>query len=228
VEAARVRLFELIKSTPHLDWLLLTKRPENFAKMLPSDWGSNGYANVWLGVSVENQTQANARIPILLGTAAAYRYLSCEPLVGPVLLPWEALTPMFAADDPRYYQPGGRGVDWVIVGGESGHGARPMHPDWARDLRDHCTSAGVAYLFKQWGEYAPISWREAAQAEKPKPSLTINRKGESVFTQVGHVCGFREADDVCMEKQGKGASGRLLDGRTWDEFPMLGGLHDHR
>jgi protein gp37 len=99
-------------------------------------------SNVWLGTSVEDQRWADIRIPQLLLTPAAVRFLSCEPLLGPVDL-W------------AYLELGG--IDWVIVGGESGHGARPMNPAWARSLRDQCRDAGVAFFFKQWGGRTPKS-----------------------------------------------------------------------
>lgn len=102
--------------------------------------------NVWLGVSVENQRWADIRIPALLDTPAAVRFLSCEPLLGPVTLdPWGGDGPPPA------------GLHWVICGGESGPGARPMHPDWARSLRDQCVAAGVPFLFKQWGAWLPCA-----------------------------------------------------------------------
>jgi protein gp37 len=127
----------MIRQTPCLQWLLLSKRPENFPRFLPEDWGC-GYHNVCLMVSTENQEWAERRIPILLGTPARWRGLSCEPLLGGIdLAPWLG------------------GLDWVIVGGESGKGARPMDPDWARSLRDQCAGAGVSYFFKQWGAWAP-------------------------------------------------------------------------
>lgn len=137
-------LFALIRETPHLDWLLLTKRPQNIAKMLPADWRA-GYPNVWLGTTVENQTEADRRIPHLLNVPARVRFLSCEPLLGPVDLTAHFLNPQGFTDTPR----------WVIAGGESGPGARPMHSDWARSLRDQCAAAGVPFFFKQWGEWAP-------------------------------------------------------------------------
>lgn len=96
--------------------------------------------NVWLGVSVENQQWADIRIPALLDTPAAVRFLSCEPLLGAVSL-------------ERWTRSHSDGIDWVIVGGESGPGARPMHVDWARQLRDQCEAADVSYLFKQWGQH---------------------------------------------------------------------------
>lgn len=107
--------------------------------------------NVWLGVSVEDQETANLRIPALLDTPAAVRWLSCEPLLGLISLPGlfpsdsEVLSPLGSPRRPT--------VDWVVVGGESGPCARPMHPEWARNLRHQCQSAGVPFLFKQWGEW---------------------------------------------------------------------------
>ncbi len=127
--------------------------------------------NVWLGTSVED-ARVRHRIEPLLETPAAVRFLSCEPLLGPLVLD-DYLFPRFAADDPRYYQPGGRGVDWVITGGESGEHARPCDPDWVREIRDECRLWGVAFFHKQWGGRTPKS------------------------------------------------GGRELDGRTWDEFPMV-------
>lgn len=133
----RDHLWTLIRSTPCLQWLLLTKRPQNFKRYLPADWG-DGYDNVCLMVSTENQHWAEKRIPILLDTPARWRGLSCEPLLGPV-------------DLTRWI---GR-IDWVIVGGESVKGARPMDPTWARSLRDQCTASNTAYFFKQWGAWTP-------------------------------------------------------------------------
>ncbi|MBY0430173.1 MAG: phage Gp37/Gp68 family protein, partial [Rhodospirillales bacterium] len=147
----RADLWTLISSTPHLLWLLLTKRPENIVRFLPEGW-MMGYPNVWLGTTVENQEQAEARIPHLLATPAARRFVSCEPLLGPLTL-------------PLLHPPHAR-LDWVIVGGESGPKARPMHPDWARSLRDQCADAGVPFLFKQWGEWLPGTQYTAALVVK--------------------------------------------------------------
>lgn len=222
VQAARARLFELIKATPWLDWLLLTKRPKFIAVMLPADW-DQGYPNVWLGTSVENQAAADKRIPELLAVPAAVRFLSCEPLLGPVDLSawlWEEAGPEWAGRNPA------PGIDWVIAGGESGGGARPMHPNWARGLRDQCVEAGVAFLFKQWGEYIPITWRQAFEDKNPKPSITLNCDGSSVYTQVAHLIGARDEGDVCMERVGKKAAGRVLDGRIWDEYPKAEAPHE--
>jgi protein gp37 len=163
--------------------------------------------NVWLGVSVETQQWADIRIPALLDTPAAVRFLSCEPLLGPVELEFihyydahcggcsGILSP---AHEPSCgVEPGKHwGIDWVIAGGESGRAARPMSLAWARSLRDQCKAAGVPFLFKQWGEWAPDS--------------TYDDRGQLVEAQT----------DESMTRIGKKAAGRELDGRTWDEFPQ--------
>ena len=142
---ARERVWSLIKQTPHLDWLLLTKRIGNAARMLPQDWGE-GYANAWLGISVVNQEEAARDIPKLLDTPARIRFLSMEPLLEHVdITPW--LMPR-AGDGAR--------VDWIIVGGESGPKARAMQPEWVRSLRVQCAAAHTAFFFKQWGEFLPV------------------------------------------------------------------------
>lgn len=168
--AWRVDLWALIRETPHLDWLLLTKRPQNIAKRLPVDWG-NGWANVWLGTSVENQEEADRRIPHLLTVPAAVRFLSCEPLLGPVDLAFSlSRNPIETASGllrRGMFSPSLeklRPIDWVIVGGESGTGARPMHPDWARELRYQCAAAGVPFFFKQWGEHDETGARVGKRA----------------------------------------------------------------
>ena len=139
-------LFRLIEETPRLDWLLLTKRPENVNAMIEahsyaSDAGLWLSVNdhVWIGTSVENQEQAERRIPRLLDMPAKLRFLSCEPLLGPV-----DLVPFLQ-----------KGIDWVIVGGESGPQARWMMPDWVRQVQADCEDANVPFFFKQWGEWAP-------------------------------------------------------------------------
>lgn len=125
------RLWALIRQTPFLDWQLLTKRPQRIAGSLPGDWGA-GYNNVWLGTSVEDE-RVLERVQHLVAVPAPVHFLSVEPLIGPIReLPL-------------------RGVDWVIVGGESGTGARPMREEWVTDIRIQCAEAGVAFFFKQWG-----------------------------------------------------------------------------
>ena len=133
----RARLWSLIEQTPYLDWLLLTKRPQNVLSLTP--WGDDWPSNVWIGTSIENQKLAELRLPYLLAVPAAVRFLSCEPLLGPLdLRLWF---------NRRCYNP----IDWVIAGGESGPHSRPMHPDWPLGILRQCQRAGVPFHFKQWG-----------------------------------------------------------------------------
>jgi len=125
------RLWSLIRQTPSLDWQLLTKRPHRIAESLPNDWGS-GYSNVWLGTSIEDE-RVLERVEHLAGVPALVRFLSVEPLIGPI----------------RHLPLGG--MDWVIVGGESGARARPLKKEWVIDIRRQCGEAHVAFFFKQWG-----------------------------------------------------------------------------
>jgi protein gp37 len=163
----RASLWQLIEETPHLDWLLLTKRPQNIKKMLPKGW-ANGWRNVWLGCTVENQVEAERRLPHLLGVPAFIRFLSMEPLLGPVDLTIDSLwnrncsscadgcfhCPETGAPECSACDATGKsdevGIDWIITGGESGPNFRSANPDWFRSLRDQCASADIPFLFKQW------------------------------------------------------------------------------
>lgn len=180
----RERLWELIAETPALDWLLLTKRPEYVSRFAP--WDNNWPSNVWIGVTAENQQWAARRIPILLQLPAAVRFVSCEPLLGPV--------------DLTSWIRGERRIDWVIAGGESGHKARPMNPEWVRKLRDQCADAAVPFHFKQWGHWRPDHDKAAS-----------TRKRLWIEGSEGHT--------ITLVRMGKHAAGRDLDGRIWDEFP---------
>lgn len=134
----RVELFQLIQECRGLDWLLLTKRPQNIRKMLPDDWGHEGYPNVWLGFTAEDQERYDQRWKVLASVPAAVRFVSYEPAIGPLRL---------HADEE--IQP-----DWLISGGESGPGARAMDPQWARDIVADCRKLGVSPFHKQWGAYS--------------------------------------------------------------------------
>lgn len=168
--------------------------------------------NVWIGTSCENQETANERIPQLLQIPAAVRFVSCEPLLGPIDLlhintgqvSWvDSLRGMGYGNDPndnRNY------IHWVIAGGESGHGARPMHPDWVRSLRDQCARALVPFFFKQWGEY-----------------MTIDSFNERILSETDRTktyTGFRTHDGIELIKVGKSKSGNLLDGKQLLQFPL--------
>ncbi|MGY6705891.1 phage Gp37/Gp68 family protein [Roseinatronobacter sp.] len=227
-------LWHLIARTPHLDWLLLTKRPQNIAKMLPDGYGApawgNGWPNVWLGTTAENQTEADRRIPHLLAVPAAVRFVSAEPLLGPVRLDTVNLderTWYDALDGAEYYDenlsgnvvpisgPGERSrLHWVICGGESGPGARPMHPDWARSLRDQCEAAGVAFFFKQWGEWhSGAGWDDNLDGY---PFGCFDDAGRWVHPVDQE---WASAGRQIMFKVGKKFAGRSLDGREWSQMP---------
>lgn len=253
-------LLALVQATPHLDWLLLTKRPEFWRQRVglaleyefydnPSreacervrfagEWYEEliAPANVWLGCTVENQ-KATARIPNLLSIPARVRFLSCEPLLGPLNLnaverPDDAymkaqghtgvITSIDEPDDYLYWQK--MGIHWIICGGESGQSARPMHPDWARSLRDQCQTAGIPFHFKQWGEWQAVydrdiddpDWRVCASTREAFP------KGRWLNLAGGQ--GFHGDRVHWMAPVGKKAAGRLLDGREWNEFPQVAAI----
>lgn len=193
-------------------------------------------ANLWLGVSCERQQEADARIPDLLATPAAVRFVSAEPLLGPIDFTANKLWhgPCAACQVENSAHPGsctaGKvGLDWIIVGGESGANARPMHPDWARSIRDQCVATGVPFFFKQWGEYREFDTgspevetvcndsddANAIAACAVRPSW-LSHDGQHYTSRKrlpeGLPCRL-------IEHVGKQAAGRLLDGRTWDQMP---------
>ncbi|KKX53812.1 phage Gp37/Gp68 family protein, partial [Brevibacillus borstelensis] len=185
--------------------------PEDAANIAPPGstlpkWPRWPLPNVWLGTSVENQKEADERIPLLLETPAAVRFLSCEPLLGPVDLEFTAQYEH--PDNEGYGVTAIKGLDWVIVGGESGPNARPMHPDWAEHLRDQCEEYGVPFFFKQWGEWAPVH------------ELRCNEPG------IKGKPWYNFDPDTALCRIGKERAGRVLDGQEWNEFP--GGERDAR
>lgn len=152
----RDEAWAIIKATPHLTYQVLTKRPERIAQHLPADWGPRGYSNVWLGVSVENQ-RWTSRISELALVVASRKFLSCEPLLGPLDLSAPLDDGGFGFGIPMI-----EAVDWVIVGGESGADARPMELEWARTIRDQCGKSGVAFFLKQLGGHPDARAHEKA------------------------------------------------------------------
>lgn len=248
-----VDLLDLIRRTPNLDWLLLTKRIGNWRARLReaamnckarametgepidnlwmwiSEWanGRNPPANVWLGATVINQDEADRDVPKLLAVPARVRFLSIEPMLGPIRLDIEhdwlgrSAGGPFCPDCPERgvgidpvdhrgclgeitdeapYE----GLDWIICGGESGPHARPMHPDWVRSLRDQCAAAGVAFMLKQWGE-----WREDDGTGGITDVLRAEERGVHVF----------DSPRVTVFRYGKRAAGRRLDGIEHNGFP---------
>lgn len=198
----RRRLFDLINETPDLDWLLLTKRPENVGRLFDDvrrhfGWDEDmSVMNIWLGTTVENQEQADKRIPELLKIPARVRFLSCEPLLGPIQLGVSFVGGSFSLYD--YGVPESR-FHWVIAGGESGTNARPMNPFWAHNLQWQCQKAGIPFHFKQWGEWVDFS--QVPDELENKVKLHWFEDGE------------------CVGRIGKRAAGRLLDGREHNDFP---------
>ncbi|MCH7225040.1 DUF5131 family protein [Haloferula sp. A504] len=185
----RVEAWKTIRDTPNLIWIILTKRPENIAKMLPPDWGESGYENVCLAATVENSDKkVLERIEILRAVPARWRMLSVEPMIGPVDLRGNL-----------------DGIHMVVCGGESHREAdpketRPMHPDWARALRDACVEAEVPFFFKQWG-----SWAETPTPGVKNPTTT-EWEGLTLY-----FAGTNKRDK---------AHPALLDGKRWHEHPF--------
>jgi protein gp37 len=159
----REKLWALIEATPALDWLLLTKRIERVASSVP--WKQKWPANVWIGTTVENQVWAEKRLPKLVQLPASVRFISAEPLLGPVDLSRWILS-----------------IDWVITGGESGPKARPSSPSWFRGLLNQCMAAEVPFHFKQWGDWAPGQGINLAKARSKSvdDGTTMLRVGKKV------------------------------------------------
>lgn len=224
----RERHFGYVERTPNLDHLLLTKRIGNVARMVPARWLEPGGwpANAWLGITVVTQEEADRDIPKLLDVPAHVRFLSIEPMLGPIDLtryhdwlgrseggmwcpdcpergvgidPAEHRHCLGEVEDVAPYE----GIDWVICGGESGPHARPMHPDWARSLRDQCAAAGVPFLFKQWGEWSHRALVEDTRGDLPASLLYVPEH------------------DATYAKVGKKGAGRLLDGVEHNGFPEV-------
>lgn len=288
---ARQRLWDLIAATPNLDWMLLTKRPENVMRMVPRRWtveagnllcercGASASlplgmtcaehaaqptgwpANVWIGTTVEDQQRADERVPILLEIPAAIRFLSMEPLLEQVTLRPEWLVPPASmcqvniGDDPvariavsqmlraAGAHLGWRGVDWVIMGGESGAHDRMPHPDWFRSIRDQVVPTGVPLFFKQWGESVPVpieddptmsGGRAFSHPDQGGRTAAVIKERSSKAFQSGEVRPMEPGDTnghgtmvdettimirVTRKKQKQLGISNELDGRVWEEVP---------
>ena len=191
-------IFEVMRDSPQHTFQILTKRPERMKCYLTG----RPLPNVYLGVSIESAAYVERCMP-LRNTPAAVRFLSLEPLLGPV-------APLNL-----------RGIGWVIVGGESGPGARPMHPQWARDIRDQCQAADVPYFFKQWGEWMELD-DVPVPYEEDQFRIKIWRDTEWVGGENVYSASLGP-EDAIMARIGKKRAGRMLDGRTWDEMPVTPG-----
>lgn len=206
--AWRADLFDLIERTQHLDWLLLTKRIGNVEEMLPPRWWPMP-DNVIAGATMVNQAEIDRDWRKLAAVAARRLFVSIEPMLGPVVLPREFLQ----------LRP------WIIVGGESGRGARPMHPGWARDVRDQCAEFGAPFLFKQWGDWAPGEiYTERLEDGGLRGGLARFPDVPGGGTFPGKLTHWwDEADSFTpgpiSVNIGKKAAGRLLDGVQHDGYP---------
>jgi protein gp37 len=207
------RVFAVMLNTPRHTYQILTKRPERMLEFArwemerakkEEDYIPWPLPNVWLGTSVEDQRAADGRIPLLMQVPAAVRFLSCEPLLGAVDL--RMTNGLVHGEDAADFR-----LDWVICGGESGGKARPMHPDWARSLRDQCAWAGVPFFFKQWGEWLP-----GCQPECPTGPAYRWATGDGKIRTPQY---FAETKEMPFARVGKKRAGRLLDGVTHDAFP---------
>ena len=214
-------VFETIRQCRQHTFLLLTKRPGRMAYFAEKVWpywsGMPWPENCWAGTSVESQTYA-PRLDCLLRVPAKFRFVSAEPLLGPLdLRRWLGGVGVACPHDLGICHHGCTAacwrrtncaplgspperISWVIAGGESGSGARPSHPDWFRNLRDQCQRAGVPFFFKQWGEWVSTHDVSLAVASNPK-------------------CVFRRLDGATVYRVGKKAAGALLDGREWRDMP---------
>jgi protein gp37 len=236
LEAARTRLFALVEATPWLTWMILTKRPENAERMIPDAWQSGWPPNVWFGASMENQRFAEQRMTHLVQAKARIRFISAEPLLGPIDLTriafvrkqqpdmvYDALRGVYGVPG-QWQAKGARPIEWLITGAESGHQAavRPTHPEWLRDLRDQAVRAGVPFHHKQNGEWTSVRPRDleiGAWEKHPERHIMMAEDGRRI--PLAQVAGLDERDGgwVRMYRAGASKTGRELDGKVWDEFP---------
>jgi protein gp37 len=207
----RLRLWKLIEQTPALTWMLLTKRPEAVNDLVPALWSHGRWpANVWIGASVEDQLAADQRIPELLKIQAPVRFLSVEPMLGPV-----DLRPYLSHSDERE-EP----INWVIVGGESGPRARPTHPRWVWDIQYDCTTRGISFFFKQWGTWKPVPIAELSSEYTHSKTRWISYQGHLLDGKpiapepAILIDGYWPVMNV-----GKAVAGRQIEGEEWSQFP---------
>lgn len=224
----RERLWDVVRDTPYLRWIFVTKRIGNVEKMVPADWP---FLNAGLVITTVNQDEADRDVPKLLKTKARWRGISAEPLLGEIDFTRiecsmggdmglkNALTGEFwipgAGSISSTTLRGGPKLDWIAVGGESGPNARPMHPDWARSIRHQCKVAGTAFFFKQHG-----TWGLADTGDPDAHWIAEDGSrfsGESYDPPFAKKPGMRSW--ALMKRVGKKSAGRLLDGREWNEMP---------
>ncbi|WP_350357338.1 phage Gp37/Gp68 family protein [Paraburkholderia fungorum] len=212
-DGQREQFARLITATPNLVWMLLTKRIGNAGAMLAGMFPQGTPENVWLGATIVNQEETDRDIRKLVDAPVSVRFLSMEPLLGPVNL-YDWIGPWGDPDDLQAPPM----IDGIFVGGESGRGARPVHPAWVRSLRDQCHAAGVNFHFKQWGEWAPGN--SCAGNDLIERDRRHIRSGFFDYSDHWNPLGtnpFRQT----MDRVGKRKAGRELDGRLHDDFPPI-------
>jgi len=239
------KVFAVMAATPHITYQILTKRPERMAEYLdkctvnwyrwrkicdaifPLTGKSFDFVlplpNVWLGTTIENQAEADKRVPHLLRCPAAVHFVSCEPLMGPVNLNKESYplseeefsNQSFPLMLPNHWM---HLIDWVIAGGESGPKAEPSHPDWFRSLRDQCHAYAVPFLFKQWGE-----WGVGSDFKKKIEHVAFCNDGSIGVNKLSISNeDYQKKRPTMMRKCGKKSAGNFLDGKVWNQFPKGG------
>lgn len=207
-------VFAVMALCPQHTFQVLTKRSERMRDLVPQIL-SAPLPNVWLGVSCEDQETADQRIPHLLDTPAAVRFISAEPLLGPIRLR-ETLSDDWLASGKSGER---KGLSWCIIGGESGPKARPMHPDWARSLRDQCQTAGVAFFYKQTGEHSVVYDRDVCDPDWRRCDIVKNETPRGQWLNLAGGQGFHGERVVRVDRVGKAKAGRLLDGIEHNAFP---------
>jgi protein gp37 len=203
------RVLRIMVTCQQHQFLLLTKRPERMAEYFNVvRFGALDRNHLWLGVSAENQSRWDKRVRILMTIAAAIRFVSVEPLLGSI-----DITTGYSSQYPN----------WIIVGGESGPKARPMHPEWARSLRDQCLAARVSFFFKQWGQHLPLCsyYDDSDKRDRALdgPNLIINNDGSVWHEYDGQP--RPELKPCIMRRTGKKAAGRELDHAEWNQMPQI-------
>lgn len=203
LDRARQRLYALIERTPHLDWMLLTKRPQNIVRCKVPH-----LRNIWLGTTVENCDAVDERVPLLVAAEGPFvRFVSAEPLL-------ERIEHRLADYVDK--------LDWVIAGGESGAHARPMHPSWPRALRTLCAERGVSFFFKQWGEWIGVDdLPKAAKGERFKLTDVehLSRERRHSIDLEQDTIGQHTVPFAKVVRLGNKRTGHLLDGQEYRAFP---------
>jgi protein gp37 len=231
-------VFRVMNDLEQHTYIILTKRPDRMKAFF--EWKQDNSlfitwqpkSNIWLGVSIEDQKTADERIETFVKIQCPVRFLSCEPLLGPINLnhcsPWinqntgTEIAWVDCLDSHPIGSPNKPFIDWVIVGGESGKNARPMHPNWVRSLKDQCEESNIPFFFKQWGEWMPD--REFTSIQEISDDPTVHKQEISLIKKNGIHDNRILLDGVTeplyrMVKVGKKKSGNTLDGRQYLEFP---------